>query len=686
MQKIRSIFFSQMVVICAIVFANIAIMAPSAYAICSCSCKGAGASAWSVQPGTVPGDAECAKECGKDVQSKCEVPSGGTSSAGKCLTCFCQTSDGAVGVGSLTPSACLAACTKQNSPAVCAYTIDQYPDRNLQCFTKTQCETPYAGKDKNLTGKKIGIFSDGESGIPKFQPPECISGSRYCFPNPQLATPLTLNVAIGSLTTAIDVAQYIQALYNWMIGAGVTIAIVLIMIGGLQYVLGAGGGSAAKTAKKRIADAIIGLILLLCVNLILKTVNPYLLSLKVPQLPMIRTVDLIRGQNDCKTLAEKYILTDEKGNVITDPDSKKCGDKAVVKETKDHTAVPSGSSCDFTTCPEGEGVCFAGKGKPQCMKCEEVVEGNDMKITPNSSVCSQLSLKNGNSAGFSDIHQCGWTRDKDVNEGFFKTGSFGSCAMINIDCNQVPSCGEYGSVGEVENTLSSDKLSGITDENDFACSVESLTQSGGGCGDFGIKSICQENPCSAAKGGKVGTGCVYSPAESKCLSTSEVITKPSVTNKTCDSIKCDAPSICVSDETKPEDGGPHFGCATCEQLTDGNALGQDGKKIIPSSSVCNQIPSTKFNRCKWSKADNLTNYNPFNDVGACAAIKIDCSEIKTCDKYQFVSATNATVAGDHWLYLIEPAVGDFSFQSICEENPCGVPGGCDGSGKACSAK
>ena len=83
------------------------------------------------------------------------------------------------------------------------------------------------------------------------------------------------------------IAQYIKGMYAWMIGAAVTIAIVMIMIGGLQYTLGAGGGEAGK-GKQRIINGISGLILLICTYLILNTVNPQLSLLKMVELQNVK--------------------------------------------------------------------------------------------------------------------------------------------------------------------------------------------------------------------------------------------------------------------------------------------------------------------------------------------------------------------------------------------------------------
>lgn len=71
--------------------------------------------------------------------------------------------------------------------------------------------------------------------------------------------------------------EYVDAWYTWLIGAGVIVATVVIMIGGVQYMLGKGTGDVQK-AKERIRSAVIGFVILLGSYVILNTVSPGLTS------------------------------------------------------------------------------------------------------------------------------------------------------------------------------------------------------------------------------------------------------------------------------------------------------------------------------------------------------------------------------------------------------------------------
>ena len=72
--------------------------------------------------------------------------------------------------------------------------------------------------------------------------------------------------------------DYIQGVYIYILSISAVIAVVYIMIGGLRWVLAAGGASSIGEAKKMIQNAVIGLVLLLSVVLILETVNPQLVT------------------------------------------------------------------------------------------------------------------------------------------------------------------------------------------------------------------------------------------------------------------------------------------------------------------------------------------------------------------------------------------------------------------------
>ncbi|MCA9384878.1 MAG: hypothetical protein KC662_04175, partial [Candidatus Magasanikbacteria bacterium] len=73
--------------------------------------------------------------------------------------------------------------------------------------------------------------------------------------------------------------QYVNALYRYLTAIVLTVAIVMVVYGGFQYLLAA-TPLGVKNGKKTIADALIGMGLVLGAYVILNTVNPALLSLR----------------------------------------------------------------------------------------------------------------------------------------------------------------------------------------------------------------------------------------------------------------------------------------------------------------------------------------------------------------------------------------------------------------------
>ncbi len=101
----------------------------------------------------------------------------------------------------------------------------------------------------------------------------------YAIPQLNIDIPgvdFTIPTDKSGVATSNFIGEYVAGVYRYLIGFAMTIAIVMIMVGGLQYVLGASSGDITK-GKNRIWDAIEGFVLLMFVHVILFTVNPELI-------------------------------------------------------------------------------------------------------------------------------------------------------------------------------------------------------------------------------------------------------------------------------------------------------------------------------------------------------------------------------------------------------------------------
>lgn len=120
-------------------------------------------------------------------------------------------------------------------------------------------------------------------------------------------TPMTFrpNVPIGSFSGDITVdadllPRYISAFYTYFLSVVGIIAVVMIMYGGFRWITASGNPSRIGAAKEIIQSAIIGLILALTSRLILQTINPELVSLRLAPIQQIEQI-LQLGANCSET-------------------------------------------------------------------------------------------------------------------------------------------------------------------------------------------------------------------------------------------------------------------------------------------------------------------------------------------------------------------------------------------------
>ncbi|MFA6215815.1 MAG: hypothetical protein WC768_04580 [Patescibacteria group bacterium] len=88
------------------------------------------------------------------------------------------------------------------------------------------------------------------------------------------------------------IGDYISALYKYGIGLAATLAIVMIMAGGLVWLMSAGSPDKVGTAKEFIASALSGLLLAFFAFMILATINPSLINLQGIKIKQIQVAKL----------------------------------------------------------------------------------------------------------------------------------------------------------------------------------------------------------------------------------------------------------------------------------------------------------------------------------------------------------------------------------------------------------
>ena len=91
------------------------------------------------------------------------------------------------------------------------------------------------------------------------------------------------SVDIGS-DNEFGFADYLQKIIDITIGVAAIVSVIMLIIGGVEYIMSSVSEVAKKDAKDRITNAILGILIALSGYLILNTINPDLLKLGLPKI------------------------------------------------------------------------------------------------------------------------------------------------------------------------------------------------------------------------------------------------------------------------------------------------------------------------------------------------------------------------------------------------------------------
>lgn len=84
----------------------------------------------------------------------------------------------------------------------------------------------------------------------------------------------------GIIAEDANISETLNNIFVYAIGAAALLAVLMIAIGGLQY-MGTDAWSTKEEAKSRILSAVLGLLIILASVLILTIINPELLNLDI---------------------------------------------------------------------------------------------------------------------------------------------------------------------------------------------------------------------------------------------------------------------------------------------------------------------------------------------------------------------------------------------------------------------
>lgn len=298
--------------------------------------------------------------------------------------CFCGSEGvGAVDADSMTQDACVKTCSDTNTRYVGCFTDPaEYPVESDKCWTQTECSQWSDNRGGENITADWGATQPYDCGKTK----TAGEPMHYCYAKD---TPYNLNVTIGSTTEVGNLPTYINAIYAWLLPAASLVAVVMMMIGGFQYVMARGKSKYIEAAKTRITNAITGLVLLLSAFVLLNLVDPRFTRFQSLQVPLIKQVVLLDPTSSCERLAD-YGYTIGPATASALDSSAVCGGKGKITDASNlkDNALGSwkvGDTCDYFTCKATGTTCVKNSeiGLNICTSCA----GNP---TPSEGTCGIL--------------------------------------------------------------------------------------------------------------------------------------------------------------------------------------------------------------------------------------------------------------------------------------------------------
>ncbi|MFA6131927.1 MAG: pilin [Patescibacteria group bacterium] len=356
------------------------------------------------------------------------------------------------------------------------------PTTDPRCWTEEICTNDADRKDG-----PDGRFADSnDKASNKACNPDGNSTYRFCYPPPmEYELGVSLPIA-GRITASVTgLGDYVDKTYKFLLSIATIFAVLMLMVGGLQYVSSPGGGEISK-AKERITKALTGLVLLMCAALILFTVNPQLIKLEMPQIPKMQGVMFISDSTSCESIQAKGIYTLE-------PTTGKCGSTVskLVKENGKDVPEAEQKTCHWNTCPETYQKCTRLDPADRCLACEEMNQ-TIAGLAVDSSACSQYDLRTDTTGG-NGIPKISYECFYDHGALFGSDASLNKCVLLTLDCSS-------SSVAKCEDYKDQKTKTGRVQPPLGYYAPDSS--------DISLKTVCEEDSCGI--GAKTNTKCTYS--------------------------------------------------------------------------------------------------------------------------------------------------------------------------------
>ncbi|MBI2636696.1 MAG: hypothetical protein HYW81_00685 [Parcubacteria group bacterium] len=240
----------------------------------------------------------------------------------------------------------------------------------------------------------VAAFANPAPGRSQQDPLPPIDASSPSAVDPGIQTneqpPLTAKLAIPLpfVPENPSLSQYIAGVYRLLIGLAALFAVVMIMVGGYQWIFSGGSSDKTGAAKKRIFGAAIGLILALLSYVILNAITPRLVAVRLPDVTPVRKENTVvkqfcKDKNNC--LANKSVPSPE-FNISLDKAA--CGFRYLVSADLQN----ANGECGGDVCVDGSGVCFHGKCKRAYLYGDLVAE-QAVQPTPHRRSVKKIAIR-----------------------------------------------------------------------------------------------------------------------------------------------------------------------------------------------------------------------------------------------------------------------------------------------------
>ncbi len=203
--------------------------------------------------------------------------------------------------------------TKKQVETTCSSGKEIFTDSNCSGTKPTYISDQYTANKAICCCQKNTISNASQIEVepPRFQIPELQVNFGVNFSAP------VCEVADGTYECRISwLGEYLTAIYNYALKIGGILAAVMLMAGGVMWLISGGDAGKVGTAKEIISGSIIGLVLLFSSYLILSQINPNLVAMRPITLGSISgkhmdAVSKIKDGGAASTYAQQGCASDQ---------------------------------------------------------------------------------------------------------------------------------------------------------------------------------------------------------------------------------------------------------------------------------------------------------------------------------------------------------------------------------------